>query len=56
MLTPNEKLIGTTTQKREILERLARFRTDPARTLKLADRYPHLTFVTLPELLRTRTC
>lgn len=51
MLTPNEKLTGTTAQKREVLERLTRFRTDPARTLRLADRYPHLRFVTLPELL-----
>jgi hypothetical protein len=51
VLTPNEKLIGTTAQKREILERLTGFRTDPARTLKLADRYPHLKFVTLSELL-----
>ena len=51
MLTPNEKLTGTTAQKREVLERLTRFRTDPARTLRLADRYPHLRFVTLPALL-----
>ncbi|MEZ0115141.1 hypothetical protein ABH920_009176 [Catenulispora sp. EB89] len=51
VLTPNEKLTGTTAQKQEILERLTRFRTDPSRTLKLAGRYPHLRFVTLPELL-----
>lgn len=51
MLTPNEKLTGTTAQKREIRELLTRFRTDPARTLKLADRYPRLTFITLAELL-----
>ncbi|MBS2532216.1 hypothetical protein KGQ20_05475 [Catenulispora sp. NF23] len=51
VLTPNEKLTGTPGQKREILDRLTRFRTDPARTLKLGDRYPHLEFVTLPDLL-----
>lgn len=47
MLTPNEHLTGSTHQKREIYDRLAGFRADPRRTLRLAERYPHLTFVTL---------
>lgn len=38
MLTPNEKLTGTTAQKREILDQLTRFRTGPDRTLKFAGR------------------
>lgn len=51
MLTPNERLTGATAQKREIYDRLARFRTDPRRTLKLAEKYPNLTFTTLADLL-----
>lgn len=47
MLTPNEHLTGSTHQKREIYDRLARVRTDPRRTLRLVERYPHLTFDTL---------
>jgi hypothetical protein len=49
VLTPNEKLTGTTAQKREILNRLTRFRTDPERSLRLAEKYPHLTFTTMDE-------
>lgn len=51
MLTPNEKLTGTTTQKREILDRLARYRNEPRRALRLAEKYPHLTFTTMDEIL-----
>lgn len=53
MLTPNEHLTGSTHHKREIYDRLARFRADPRRTLKLADRYPHLTFGTLDAVAGT---
>lgn len=55
MLTPNEHLTGTPQQKREIYERLARFRADPSRTLQLAERYPHLTFDTLDAVASTLT-
>jgi hypothetical protein len=51
VLTPNEKLTGTTAQKREILDRLARYRTDPRRALRLAEKYPHLTFTTMDEVV-----
>lgn len=47
MLTPNEKLTGTPQQKREISERLVRFRQQPDRTLKLSETHPTLTFQTL---------
>lgn len=51
MLTPNEKLTGTTVQKREILDRLARYRAEPRRTLRLAEKYPHLRFITMDEVV-----
>jgi hypothetical protein len=51
VLTPNEKLTGTTEQKREILDRLTRYRVDPRHTLKLAERYPHLTFTTMDQVV-----
>lgn len=51
MLTPNEKLTGTTEQKREILDRLTRYRTDLRRTLRLAEKYPHLTFTAMDEVV-----
>jgi hypothetical protein len=53
VLTPNEHLTGSTHQKREIYDRLARFRADPRRTLRLAERYPHLTFGTLDAVAGT---
>lgn len=55
VLTPNEELTGTKAQKKEILDRLARFRADPRRTLKLAERYPHLTFTTMDEVVEVVT-
>jgi hypothetical protein len=51
VLTPNEKLTGTTAQKREILDRLARYRSEPRRALRLAEKYPHLTFATMDEIV-----
>lgn len=51
MLTPNEKLTGTTAQKREIHDRLVRYRSDPRRALRLAEKYPHLTFITMDEVV-----
>ncbi|GAA1972280.1 hypothetical protein GCM10009838_34770 [Catenulispora subtropica] len=51
MLTPNERLTGTTEQKREILDRLTRYRTDPRRTLRLAEKYPHLRFITMDKVV-----
>jgi len=51
VLTPNEKLTGTTGQKREILDRLTRYRAEPRRTLRLAERYPHLRFITMDEVV-----
>ena len=47
MLTPHEKLTGTPRQKREISERLVRFRQHPDRTLTLSETHPTLTFQTL---------
>lgn len=43
-------MTGTKAQRQEILDRLSRFRADPRRTLKLAEKYPHLTFVTMDEV------
>ena len=51
MLTPNEKLTGTPAQKRDILDRLTRYRADPRHTLRLAKRYPHLTFTTMDHVV-----
>lgn len=51
MLTPNERLTGTTAQKREILDRLTRYRAEPRRALRLAEKYPHLTFTTMGEVV-----
>lgn len=51
MLTPNEKLTGTPAQKRDILDRLTRYRADPRHTLRLAERYPHLTFTTMDQVV-----
>ncbi len=53
MLTPNEHLTGSTRQKREIYDRLARFRADPRHTLRLAERYPRLAFGTMDALVGT---
>ena len=51
MLTPNEKLTGTTEQKREILDRLTRYRAEPRHTLRLAEKYPHMKFITMDEVV-----
>ncbi len=51
MLTPNEKLTGTPHQKREIYERLTRFRQQPDHTLKLSETHPSLAFQTLDQVL-----
>ena len=51
MLTPNEKLTGAPAQKRGILDRLTRYRADPRHTLRLAERYPHLTFITMDQVV-----
>ncbi|HET9257836.1 MAG TPA: hypothetical protein VFO16_21910 [Pseudonocardiaceae bacterium] len=51
VLTPNEKLTGTPQQKREIYERLARFRQQPDRTLTLSETHPMLAFRTLDKVL-----
>lgn len=51
VLTPNEKLMGTPQQKREIYERLVRFHQHPDRTLKLSETHPTLSFQTLDTVL-----
>ncbi|MGH3826929.1 MAG: hypothetical protein ACRDQX_07120 [Pseudonocardiaceae bacterium] len=51
VLTPNEKLTGTPHQKREIYERLTRFRQQPDHTLTLSKTYPALAFQTLDQVL-----
>lgn len=51
ILTPNEKLTGSGDQCAQILGRLAQFRSDLRQALRLAEKYPHLTFSTLDKVI-----